>query len=213
MLNVVLPAGTSTFAGSHPASVKVMMMAPGAMGAASACPNADGGGKGKQSGSPEKGEPQSGCARVRHVILPLLVWQSASASGFGGPIGCARDGFRAPRRGEEDQSRNEVSEIDDHFPDRRRVLIAKDAGEQRADQAVLRHERADVEGRALQAVPEAGFMKCAQGASEQTGGDENNEDAGPAEKMAQVQLHAEIVDREAHADGRGKAKRRADRHS
>ena len=55
-------------------------------------------------------------------------------------------------------------------------------------------------------------MKAAQRASEQTGGDENDEDAGPAEEVAQIQLHAEIIDREAHADRRRKAERRADRH-
>src|SRR3984885_4923426 len=145
-------------------------------------------------------------------FFPYWFWQVASASGLGELVSGARYRRRARRREEEDQRGNEVSEIDDHFADGRRVLIAKNAGEQRADQAVLRHKRADVEGRALQAIPEPGFMKRAQGASEETGSHENDEDAGPAEKRAQIELHAEIVDRETHADRRGKPKRRPDRH-
>src|ERR1700727_1410666 len=145
-------------------------------------------------------------------FFPLSVWQVARALGLGELVSPARDRHRARRREEEHQSGNQEGEIDDPFADSRRLLIAKDAGEKGADETVLRHECAEVEGRALQAVPEPGFVKRAERASEQTCSEENDEDAGPAKEMAQIELHAEIVDRETHTDCRGKAKRRPDRH-
>ncbi|CCJ91969.1 hypothetical protein BN132_3897 [Cronobacter turicensis 564] len=70
---------------------------------------------------------------------------------------------------------------------------------------------AEIKRHRLEVIPQTGFMKRANGARREPCGDEQNKEAGPAEKRAEVKTNAAPVEQETKHHGGRKPKHRAER--
>src|SRR5665213_3299860 len=77
------------------------------------------------------------------------------------PSGGPGNRMRTPLQVKHGQGRQQECQIDDDLANGRGVLVAENAGQQRADQSVARQDAADVESGFLQRIPKAGFMERA----------------------------------------------------
>ena len=128
-----------------------------------------------------------------------------------GAAGAGRDGACAPGGADEEgHRRDDVGEPREGLEPGGGGREVEDALEDRAVPAARRDGRGDVEREVVQAGQDAGLLQVVDAVGEHAGRDDDEEQPGPGEERAQVELERAAVDEPAEQHGGDQAERGAD---